>query len=334
MNPEHISVRRQAEIKTELRGILCRKDDTKIDILWHYTTGDRLIKILMDGELWLTQIGSLNDASELKYPRELYLKALEDLERGSKPDELTEVTQSLLRGAQKRMQRALVDGQGYSSRFVGSLSERGNWLSQWRGYGGGEGGFSIGFDRTALQKALKDNDPDPSDASYTSLSPICYDKKRHASAVEYAAKMTCELFKCADLRLIDGFLDLWHDVLGEIAPLIKDPAFDEEREWRLMRLVNYDTCDRLGLAFSNSQSMLKRHFKLQLKVDGLLPIKQIMVGPARHQQVSVHSLHALLLHKGYKVADPRTSAEPGNVQVPTDADAIILSLSKIPYQST
>ena len=236
-----------------------------------------------------------------------------------------------MRKSQRRMQRLLVDGQGHSTRFVGSLSERGNWLSQWRGYGGGEGGFSIGFDRVALQRALKVNDSNRSAEPYTSLRPVCYKPVAHKSAVKYAAKKTYELFKRAGPEKIGEFLDLWHDVLGEIAPLIKDPAFAEEREWRLMRLVNYDSCDLKALEFSNSQSMLKRHFKLNIAKDGRLPINEIMVGPSRHQQVSVHSLYALLLHKGYNVADPRTSGEPRAQIV---ADAIILSVSKIPFQST
>ena len=163
------------------------------------------------------------------------------------------------------------------------------------------------------------------------MRPICYEAVAQKSAVDCAAKKTFELFNCAKPEEIDEFLDLWHDVLGEIAPLIKDPAFAEECEWRLMRLVDYDSCDLKALEFSNSQSMLKRHFKLNIAKDGRLPIKQIMVGPSRHQQVSVHSLYALLLHKGYKVADPRTSGEPPAQIV---AGPIFLSVSEIPFQST
>ena len=159
MNTELISGSDQEKIKDKLRIILSPKNSPEPDILWHYTTGDRLIKIIKSGELWFTQIGGLNDASELKYPRELYVEALEKLEK-ERP--LTEVEGKVLRESQKRMQRLLVDGQGHSTRFVGSLSERGNWLSQWRGYGGGEGGFSIGFDRVALQEALNVNDPNRS----------------------------------------------------------------------------------------------------------------------------------------------------------------------------
>ena len=35
--------------------------------LWHYTTGEGLIKIIESGELWSTQVSCLNDATEYRY---------------------------------------------------------------------------------------------------------------------------------------------------------------------------------------------------------------------------------------------------------------------------
>jgi len=39
--------------------------------LYHYTSGNGLIEIIKNGELWSTQVACLNDSSEMLYPIEL-----------------------------------------------------------------------------------------------------------------------------------------------------------------------------------------------------------------------------------------------------------------------
>jgi hypothetical protein len=45
--------------------------------LWHYTTGDNLIKILESGELWSTQVSCVNDTTEFKHAVQLSRGAFE-----------------------------------------------------------------------------------------------------------------------------------------------------------------------------------------------------------------------------------------------------------------
>jgi hypothetical protein len=55
--------------------------------LFHYATGSTLIEMIRSGEMWSTQLGCLNDGSELVYPIELLqTKAKEQLAASTVPE--------------------------------------------------------------------------------------------------------------------------------------------------------------------------------------------------------------------------------------------------------
>src|SRR5579859_3956399 len=45
-------------------------------LLWHYTNGQSLLKILESRTLYSTQVSCLNDSSEMRYGQTLFKKAL------------------------------------------------------------------------------------------------------------------------------------------------------------------------------------------------------------------------------------------------------------------
>jgi hypothetical protein len=49
------------------------------DLVWHYTSGDSLIKILACGTIYTTQVACLNDATEIRYSASLLRNALSKL---------------------------------------------------------------------------------------------------------------------------------------------------------------------------------------------------------------------------------------------------------------
>ncbi|MBV8778822.1 MAG: hypothetical protein JO258_16620, partial [Alphaproteobacteria bacterium] len=58
--------------------------------LYHYATGSTLIEMIRSGEMWSTQLGCLNDASELVHPIELlHAKAKEHLAASTAPEVIT-----------------------------------------------------------------------------------------------------------------------------------------------------------------------------------------------------------------------------------------------------
>jgi hypothetical protein len=113
--------------------------------LYHYTTGNGLIEIIKSGELWATQVACLNDSSELLYPIEL-LRA--KVCKASKSPISLEVG-FLLKQIEEGLSAQTIDTEG---RFLSCFSEDGDDLSQWRAYGGGEGGYAIEFDSLHLRQ--------------------------------------------------------------------------------------------------------------------------------------------------------------------------------------
>lgn len=47
-------------------------------LLWHYTSGQNLINILREGEIWTTQVACLNDSTEILHAAKVFREALSE----------------------------------------------------------------------------------------------------------------------------------------------------------------------------------------------------------------------------------------------------------------
>ncbi len=186
--------------------------------------------------------------------------------------------------------------------FVACLSEVRDDLSQWRAYGRGEGGYAIGFSSPLL---ILSGAP-----SQSFLAPINYDAAAHIALAKRITSATVQFFQeglKADRERtpstwVNEFLAAWRDCVVYLAPVLKDPAFQAEHEWRVVHRLR--AADVKNLKFRQKQTMMSRHLPLKFAPpDGsdFLPILQVMVGPCRHGQVSRVSVGDLLSAHGYQV---------------------------------
>ena len=87
-------------------------------------------------------------------------------------------------------------------------------------------------------------------------------------------------------------------VLGWLASM-KHPAFRSEKEWRLI----LDVYESAELEYLEKSTMITRHFPvsfLQLHDKyKLLPIREILVGPSRHPEVSRETIGKMLTNSNY-----------------------------------
>jgi len=121
------------------------KDDDPPETVFHYTNSQGLEKILLNGTMWLSDVQSMNDRSEIvhgmrKATRMLQSRAGTKLHR---------------RWFAKRYAKHVEDARTGQNFHVACLTSKGDDLSQWRGYGDNGYGFAIGFDGPALVGALK-----------------------------------------------------------------------------------------------------------------------------------------------------------------------------------
>ena len=277
--------------------------------LWHYTSADGLIGILKSGQIWSTQIACLNDTLEQRFFGDLVHAALKK-RRAENTDPKLAV---LLQVADE----ALVDRDFTTAgHFVACFSEVEDDLGQWRGYGGGECGYAIGFRSDGILQALKAR---PSGM----LLPMNYDEKRHDFLVQDVLRMAETYFlnglKRSDVSDIGkwakDFLVTFATELDIFACLIKHPKFSGEAERRVTTLLQAG--EHSSLEFRQKRTLLARHLPLALTVTtdsgNRLPITRIYVGPGPSHQVSRISVGDLLLKHGYQGIKVEISKVPYRV---------------------
>jgi hypothetical protein len=276
------------------------------DTLYHYTSQRGLLGIIREESIQATNIKYLNDSTEFSYTIELASKFLE--ERGCDVESTPSEVISLLRTPET------------GPVFAASFSSQRNQLSQWRGYCPDSGGFMLGFDSSKIQILAKEQGFQLARCIYDIDEQLAIIEKEIGNPLKVSAsKWSCENGNsCIDLDEImktngKQRLDLALDLLN-LAPKFKDPSFHEEEEWRLIAIAG--PAWPREVKFREGKSMIVPYieFKLTDKKKGMpLPIKEIMVGPTSHFDLSMLSVHQLLVDKHI-----------GSCQVVT---------SKIPYRA-
>lgn len=198
------------------------------EILYHYTDTVAMLNILQRGELWATDANYLNDSNELQHGRNELYSALT-----AKQVELGEhVTRGgHWRGTDLGILRAELEyhAKGESLQlatggpFVSCFCEDGDLLSQWRGYAGGSG-WAIGFAREWLES-------------------VCYRRGR-PQALRQVVYGVAGIGPMVERVLAEQTIDplarkgpSWgqaREICDTGLAGIKDDAFVEEREWRLI----------------------------------------------------------------------------------------------------
>jgi hypothetical protein len=200
--------------------------------LYHYTTLSGLLGITSSHSLWASDARYMNDASELAYAVHLISEVV--TETLSKMD--NEVLRAALPG-----RPGFANAFEYGTRpFVACFCEEEDLLSQWRGYRARETGYSLGMDLRALATS---GDLPPN----TYLRKVVYDSAEQRNEVRDVVEVwlrTAEslLDPERSLRAEDVFPypAIWalQEALAEHHLCFKHPAFAEEREWRLIKLVD------------------------------------------------------------------------------------------------
>ena len=207
-------------------------------LVHHYTSIDAAISIIENQELFSSNIAYLNDSNELICAKNV-LSHLPGLETRTKhiPDS-TEFIKSLI----EKIENEYI----YAS-FVASFCDNGDLLGQWRGYGGG---VSIAFDGQELDTKFES----------TSLVKIKYEFGEQQTILDNlivsALSWLDEHSENADYAYIKSRLTSYIRVAFEhIASKMKNIAFAEENEWRLVtrRSGNLDLIENPEVFFSSKR---------------------------------------------------------------------------------
>jgi hypothetical protein len=261
--------------------------------LFHYTSLTGALAIVTKAQLFATDLRYLSDTSEGSH--------LATLVAGL----VTTFMQTPIAPEQARMLRQfhpwVRDRMSHGHMiFTASFTTRGDQLSQWRGYCPAAKGVSLGFEPQALRAAAHENG--------FALARCVYDRSEH----ERMARLVVEwLLAHSDRETSDpakrhpdnSFHDLFEAIevpLLRASALVKNPAFEEEQEWRVVSQAHTSYRKGSPIRYREGLSMLVPYldFGLPGTNDGGAALEQVVVGPTPHPEAARESVHRFLYGVG------------------------------------
>lgn len=272
--------------------------------IYHYTSAAGLAGILSGSSIYGTHMAYLNDAEEMVYgleiSREIFAPGSGIMTAAAVNDpKYVRSIRDVLSRLQSEVAANLTDRRRYP--FVSCFSAKGDQLSQWRGYAD-DGGYAIRFDGKLLRRSIwrelenGESKPDP----FTDVREI-YDLKQvvygKTGGSRYVKDVVDALIP-AILNQCDEPEDSSRDRLGfeyeydlirleETMALIKNPAFKEEREFRLTAYIPAALHDKP--CFFSAPSRIGLIPRVKLKFDPRC-VTGVVIGPGEFKKVRGESV--------------------------------------------
>lgn len=250
--------------------------------LYHYTSQEGLLGIIGSKVIWASNIHYLNDSKE-------FIHAIDEVKAmiwQRKRDESNEVLSRLYENIGDRL-----EGISRLHIFVVSLTERGDQLSQWRGYCTNGAGYSIGFSKSVIETLSKRQ-------GFT-FRPCIYDWQQQRQLLDEPLRRAVDVVASAsDLpEIMDRAVNQFLTEFVQIAPLLKHRAFSEEQEWRLVSGPITNTDSRWKTRTGRSTIIPYIEFSL-VGGDGDVPVRNVVVGPGPGQELAANALPSFLMQNG------------------------------------
>ncbi|WP_395714606.1 DUF2971 domain-containing protein [Reyranella sp.] len=281
--------------------------------LYHYTTPAGFQGIIQSGVLRATHCSYTNDRFELLHATKIAGSCVRDRQQIA--------TDQNERRLLAEMEVGLAETTHFNtlSMFISCFCESDDLLSQWRGYGLGEGGIAIGFDAAKLSATAG------AWLWQGYLLPVTYSEEKQrqvgtelvtAIVSEYQAVLKSRAVVNPSAALHSDYLSTCAIAANYVAVLCKHHGFAEENEWRLIyapQQSNQEHANRVQ--FLAKATHLSPFIELPIgsERDGqpdLLPITEVRIGPGRYQEHAQHSCRLLLSKLGYSNVDVKQSQTP------------------------
>ena len=263
--------------------------------LHHYTDLDGVRGIFTSRTLWLSKFTSTNDISEI-------LLAVEHFRA------FIERQASAFTAAEGEFLKRAADDLGGFRRTnicIASFCEQDDLLSQWRSYGNDGRGIALGFNSAKLLSLAR--------ASGLHLYRCVYDPAAHERIASDLVNMLLQSYRKAppgNEAARRAMIDEFSASFLQVAPVIKDHRFAEEKEWRLVSdPVDFDNPAMIAVMRGNQASV-----KLTLPLgepggaSGL--IEQVTIGPTLDPDNVSDAIEVLSKRNGFRIANISISEVP------------------------
>ncbi len=187
--------------------------------LWKYTSTAGLAGILANRTLWGTNCLFLNDAKEFKYAGEVIKLVLADI--------IDDETTVELRDELVRLQNLILSAHPdvTPALYICSFTSLSDDLTMWTRYTKPRDAFNVGIDGMYLLMH--------GGLQSWHLRQCLYDVKTQRMLVDGVIRRRLQQLKDGD-QSPHTFVQLAYDI-GSLAPQIKEPIWEHEKEWRLIR---------------------------------------------------------------------------------------------------
>jgi hypothetical protein len=269
--------------------------DKRPRILYHYTDAQGLLGMLNTKRLWATNSRFMNDPTEVDYAARVV--------RDTALEQEAEYPSNLFKSVNRGISEVLEVYERNNDEYIACFCEEGDLLSQWRGYGAVGGGYALGFDarRLGLSEYQTIEAPEPV------LRRVLYDHKKQKHFVRRFVKLLLDWETLRNkgagtkLRAIDSDDQAWHLFnwfTSECLNCFKDPAYAEEREWRVIQYGRNTAAEKFVTThFRASRNRIVEYVEVDLSKsngkDTPLPVKVIRYGPTLDPKVTVRALSLL-----------------------------------------
>ncbi|MBB3461082.1 DUF2971 domain-containing protein [Rhizobium sp. BK377] len=242
--------------------------------LSHYCDLSALQSILTKNELWASNIKFLNDEQEMEYGLGVARAIIREYLKSAKP----KAKPSLI--TLKQLRADIPDV------YVCCFCVEPDLLSQWRGYGLARQSVSIQFDRGRLNDFSKTYAADLVNVIYGQE-----DARRLFQSLATSPRLETHFREL--LGRMEGLdlPDMNKNLILKAAARIKDKAFSEENEWRIVSHGRHPE-------FRVRDNLLVPYIKIG-KANRALPILSVTVGPGKDVDLTVESIKKFLAYSKY-----------------------------------
>jgi Protein of unknown function (DUF2971) len=186
-------------------------------VLYHYTGQAGLMGIVQKEQLWASKIQYMSDATEFGLALRMAQEVLANI--------IDSTRHSAERATCEELKRSL-EGIEDINIFAACFCEKGDLLSQWRGYAGGQYAYALGFDTDCLMQI--------GEKESFILGPCIYDGALQRKIICEAVNDCIQKGLSFPSKTNLGFKGPLSDVLFRCGVFFKDHAFAEEKEWRVV----------------------------------------------------------------------------------------------------
>ena len=279
-------------------------------VIYHYTTDIGLNGILGSGKLWLSDILSLNDPSELLHGFDLAAQVL-DNEAKIWPVEYAQSAE-IFKSALKEIFKDI------ALHYVCSFSKNGNDLSQWRAYADDGYGYALGFETKSIKKAFDTSAGKLTYGAGDSFLVTYNDEKLkqiYRNLIGKLLPLTSSIHakhlteKAGQECLSRLFSSLVIHVLTASSHF-KHPSYLNESEYRFLKIHNPNDSKEIKLRPRNYK--LIKYIEFDWASGGKNVLKEIIIGPAADFEKSKRFAEDCLRKSGIDIA----SVEISQSQIP------------------